>query len=206
MAEELKELIEKINEEGIKAAEEKSRAIEEEARLQAKAIIDKARKEASAVIADSRDKSARLEESTKASLKQAARDTLLSLRKEINAMLDNLLASHVHKALGAEEMTKLIVSMVKDYSAKSGEGIIVALKKEDLEKIERSLLGELRSEAKKGITLKTSDDIRGGFRVSYDEGKSYYDFTDQAIADYLGSYLKPRLAGILKETTRNKGE
>lgn len=206
MAEELKDLIDKINEEGVKAAEEKAKAIEEEARLRAEAIIEKAEKESSSIISDAKDKAKRLEESTRSSLRQAARDLLLSLRKEINAMLDNLLISHVHKALGPEEMAKLIISMIKDYAQKNHGGAVITLKVEDMEKFERSILSELRAEAKKGVTLKASDDIRGGFRISYDEGKSYYDFTDQAIADYLGSYLKPRLAEIFKETAQKPEE
>lgn len=198
MAEELESLIEKINEEGIKAAEAKAKAIEEEARLLAKGIIEKTQKEASRIASDAKDKSARLEESTKASLKQAARDVILSLRKEINAMLDKLISSHVHKMLSGEEMAVLIASMIKDYASKGERRVIVTLKKEDLEKLEKGLLNELKGELKKGVTLKATDDIRGGFRISYDEGRSYYDFTDQAIAEYIVSYLKPSLTEILK--------
>lgn len=201
MAEELRSLIEKINEEGVRAAEEKAAAIEKEAVLNAKAIVEKAGKEASAIISDAKDKAKRLEENTTVSLKQAARDLILGLRKEINAMLDNIISSHTHKALSADEMAGLIISMVKDYAAKGASKTVVTLKKEDIEKLERGLLGELRGELKKGIILKAADDVRGGFRISYDEGKSYYDFTDQAIAEYIGSYLKPALAGVFEWKT-----
>ncbi|MDP2912629.1 MAG: V-type ATP synthase subunit E family protein [Candidatus Omnitrophota bacterium] len=198
MAEELKDLIEKINEEGVKAAQTKAKTIEDQAGQRAKSIIERAEKEALEIVSEAKSKFARLEESTKASLRQAARDLILSLRKEVNAMLDKIVSSHVHKALRGEEMAKLIVSMIKD-SAPKGEGcVIVAVKKEDLEKLEKSLLSELKDEAKKAVVLKAADDIRGGFRISYDEGRSCFDFTDQAVAEYIGSYLKPRLADIFK--------
>ncbi len=199
MAEELELLIEKIKEEGIKAAEEEARKILEEARAKAKSVVEVAERDAAVLITGAREKNKKLEESTLVSLRQAGRDLLIELRKEINELLDNVIASHVHKALGHEEMAKLIVSLVKDLAVK-GQGVVVSVKKEDLEKLEKGIFSELRAEAKKGVILKAADDIRGGFRISYDEGKSYYDFTDQAIAEYIGSSLKPRLAWIFKET------
>lgn len=198
MAEELKDLIDKINKEGIKAAQAKAKTIEDEAAQRAESIIERAGEEALEIVSEAKNKNARLEESTKASLRQAARDLILNLRKEINAMLDKIVSSHVHRVLRSEEMAHLIASMIKDSASKREGRVIVAVKKEDLEKLEKSLLSELKDEAKKSVVLKAADDIRGGFRISYDESRSWFDFTDSAIAEYIGSYLKPRLADIFK--------
>lgn len=200
MAEELKDLIEKINEEGIKAAEDKARAIEEEAKRSARAIIAKAEREAEALRIEAKERIAKAEESMRSSLKQAARDTILSLKKEINAMLDGLIASHIHKALTAEETGRLILSIIKEITAGQKDRMIISLKKEEAEKIEKAVLGELREEVKKGVVLRPSDDIRAGFRISYDSGKSYYDFTDKALAEYIAAYIRPKLAEILNES------
>lgn len=199
MAEELKELIEKINTEAVEAAEDKAKIIEAEARRRADDIIRKAQDEAKQLAADAKDRVLRTEESGRASLKQAARDVLLALRKEISAMLDTLVTSHVHRALSVEEMAGIIETLVKECGDKEGGGIIISLKKEDLEKLEKGLLGSLRDQVKKGITLKASDDIRGGFIISYDSGRSCYDFTDKALAEYITLYLKPKLSKILSE-------
>lgn len=198
MAEELKSLIEKIKEEGVRAAEDRAKEIESEARRNADSIIKKAQAESERLISEAKDKIARMESSGKSSLSQAGRDLLITVRKEINAMLDRLIASHVHKALNPDEITKIIHEIVKSPLAKSKEGLIVSLKKEDLEKLEKGLFAELRTDTRKGITLKAADDIRGGFMISYDNGKSYYDFTDKAMTEYISSYLKPKLAGILQ--------
>ncbi|PIW68507.1 MAG: V-type ATP synthase subunit E, partial [Candidatus Omnitrophica bacterium CG12_big_fil_rev_8_21_14_0_65_42_8] len=53
-------------------------------------------------------------------------------------------------------------------------------------------------EAKKGIVVRASDEISVGFTISFDAGKSQYDFTDKALAEYIGVYLKPKLSEILK--------
>lgn len=200
MAEEIRELIEKINEEGVKAAEEKAKAIEDEARRQADAIIKKAEAQAERQISAAKEKIARMEASSRSSLSQAGRDLVLSLRKEITAILDKIIQAHLHKALGPDELADIIKSLIKENAGKEVKGdIIISLKKEDLEKLERSLLGSLKEELKKGVTLKPSEEIQAGFTISYDQGKSHYDFTDKALAEYIASHLKPRLAEILKE-------
>lgn len=200
MAEELKNLIEKIHQEGVKAAEDKASNIEDEAKRQAKAIVEKAEKEAKNVIAEAEEKISKIEESGKVSLKQAGRDLLLSLRKEINAVLNKIVVSHVRKALNPDELSKIISTLIKDYGGGEKGDIIVSLKKEDLEKLKKGFLNELKDETKKEITLKSSEDIHGGFIISYDSDKSHYDFTDKALAEYIGLYLKPELSEMLKET------
>jgi len=201
MAEEIKELIAKIQQEGIKAAEEKAREIEEEAGRRAEEIIVNAKKEAEKLLTEAEEKIKRTQEYTRSTLAQAGRDFLLSLKKEINAMLDKLILAGARRALTAEEMVKIIASLIKNYQGQEKEGIVVSFSQEDLQKIKTGLLDELKEAAKKGITLKPSEEIRGGFTISYDMGKSQFDFTDKALAEYIGTYVKPYLKEILQSAT-----
>lgn len=197
MPEELKDLIAKIQEEGVRRAEDKAKAIEEEASLRAKSIVEKAEAKAENIIGQAKDRAVKAEENTKEALRQAGRDLMLTLRKEIDAMLDKLIISSVHKALGAEEIAKIITALVKSAKTEEKKDIQITLKKEDLERLQKGLFGELKEEIKKGITLRSSEDMRGGFTISYDKGRSMYDFTDKALAEYMGSHLKPKLAELL---------
>lgn len=196
MAEEIKDLIEKIQEEGVRVAEDKAREIEDAARGKADEIIKKARAEAERITAAAKEQVARMQESSKALLKQAGRDLMLSLRKEVNAMLDKLIVSGIRQALGLEELAKILTTLIKDYSGK--ENIIISLKKEDQEKLEKGFLGALAQEVRKKVILRPSEDIQVGFIISYDNGKSSYDFTDEALAEYISSVLKPKLKEILE--------
>ncbi|MDP2929198.1 MAG: hypothetical protein Q8O01_03945 [Candidatus Omnitrophota bacterium] len=199
MAEEIKELIEKIREEGVRAGTEKARVIEEEARNKARQIINNAEAESGKILSEARKAISRSEESSNASLKQAARDVLIGLKKEILSALNKITLSHVRKTLTIEETGKLVAHLLKECKAKDKGDVIVSLKKEDAEKLAGVLMSELSDELKKNLVLKPSEDIRGGFTVSYDHGKSYYDFTDRALADYIGSYVRPKLSEILKD-------
>ena len=199
MAEELKNLIEKIQEEGVRAAEDKARSIQNNAKEKAKDIIESAEKQAENLLSEAKAGIAKMESGGRDSLKQAGRDLILTLRKEINATLDRIIVSQVRQALSPGELAKIIATAVKESGGKEKKDITISLKKEDLEKIEKILLNQLKAETENNITLKTSEDIRGGFVISYDKGKSYYDFTDKALAEYISLYLKPKLAGMLKE-------
>jgi len=195
MGEDIKGLIEKIQQEGVKAAEDKAREIENEGKRRAEKIIERAESEAGRIISGANEKSAKTEESTKTLLKQAARDMLLALKKEINAMLDRLIVSNIREALKPDELVKIIAALIKKYSGK--DKVEISLSKEDLQKLEKKILSLLKEEVKKGITLKPSEDIHGGFIISFDAGKSHFDFTDKALAGHIGDNLKPKLKEIL---------
>lgn len=198
MPEDLHGLIEKIREEGVKAAEIKAHSIETEAGKRASEVIEDARKKAEEMIYSAQKEIARNQENSKAALKQAGRDLILSLRQEIDSMLGKILTCHIHKALTPEGSGHIIASIIKSHGRTDKDGIVIMTKREDLERLEKALIGELGHKVREGITLKPSDSIRGGFIISYDAGKSHFDFTDKALADYISEFLRPRIADILK--------
>jgi len=202
MAEEIRDLIEKINQEGIKAAEEKAHEIEAAAKLRAGDVLAQARLEAEKIIAAAQERIRREDEKEKTLIAQAGRDLLLSLRKEINAMLGRIVVSDIRQTLTPEALFKILSEMIKKYSAGEGGDIVVLLKKEDLETLEKNFLHKLQEATKKKIILRPAEEISGGFTISFDSGKSCYDFTDKALAEYIGTYLKPKLNQILQEAIK----
>ncbi|MDD1700092.1 MAG: hypothetical protein LUQ04_04780 [Methanoregula sp.] len=202
MAEEIRDLIEKINQEGIRAAEEKAQNIEAEAKQRADDILAQARLEAEEMIAAAKDRIYREDEKGKILLAQAARDLLLSLRKEINAMLGRIVVSEIQPVLTPEALFKLLSEVVRNFGAGENNDITVLLNKEDMETLEKNFLYKLREETKKRIILRPAEEISGGFTISFDYGKSSYDFTDKALAEYIGTYLKPKLNQILMEAIK----
>jgi len=202
MAEEIRDLIEKINQEGIKAAEEKAHNIEAAAQQRADDILAHARRESEEIIADAKDRIRRDDEKGKILLNQAGRDLLLSLRKEINDMLGRIMVSEIQQALTPEALFELLSDVVRNYSAGEISDIIVLLNKKDLDLLEQNFLYKLKEETKKKIILTPSEEISGGFTISFDSGKSCYDFTDKALAEYIGKYLKPKLNQILQEALK----
>jgi len=197
MSEDIKNLIEKIQEEGVQAAEDEAGAIKSKAREQAEEIVADARAEAEKLLEQAQKEVERLKESTEALLGQAARDTLLGLKKQIQTMLDAVIIHDVKDALSAKELTEILTNLIKA-APKGADHIQISISKKDLSQLEKTFVRQLKEDMKEKIELVPSDDISTGFIISYDAGKSHFDFTDKALAEYISTHLKPKLDKVLK--------
>jgi len=199
MVEDISDLIEKINQEGIRAAEEKAHTIEAEAKQRADTILSRARADADEMIAAANERIRNEDEREKALLVQAGRDLILSLRGEIDAMLGRIVVSDSRQSLTADTISRILSEIIRNYDMAERSDITVTLNGKDLELLEKHYLQKLRQETQRGIMLRPGEDIQGGFTISFDNGKSCYDFTDSALAGYIMTYLKPKLRKILRE-------
>lgn len=199
MSEDIKGLIEKIQQEGIIAAENKARQIEEEARRKAGDIIARAKVDSERVAREAKESALKTEENTATNLGQAARDLLLILRKQINDTLDKLITAAARQALSDQELTRAISSVIHNIHPDKKGDVVITLNSSEKDNLEGAFLARLKDELKKGIVLKGSDEISAGFVISFDGGKSQFDFTDSALAKYLGGYLKPSLEKVFRD-------
>jgi V/A-type H+-transporting ATPase subunit E len=197
MAQEIKDLIAKIQSEGVTIAQERAREIEDKAKEQAQKIIAAARLEAQRIISDARKEQEEIKLSTESACSQAGRDFLITLRSRINGLLDRLVQENIRQILTAEELSGVILSLVKTAAAKTGQ-IVITLNENDRALLEKAFLHKLIEEVKSGIVLKSSDEISAGFRISFDAGKSHFDFTDVSLAEYISSKIRPELSRIFK--------
>ncbi|MCM8789474.1 MAG: V-type ATP synthase subunit E family protein [Candidatus Omnitrophica bacterium] len=201
MAEEIKGLIEKIQQEGIRVAEEKAKEIEEQAKKRAEEIIQKAKQQAQEITRATEEKIAQMQANNKVLLKQAGRDFLLTVRGELNSLLNKLILAKVREALTPQGLSEMLTYIIKEtVKAQPKSEIIITLKPDDLKIIKETFLSSLSEEVKKGLMLTPSDEITAGFLISYDSGKSQFDFSDKALADFIATSIKPRLKELLKDT------
>ena len=200
MSENLKGLLEKINQEGIKSAEGKARVIENKARIDAEKILTDAKKLADEIIQKAKLETERTRISANLSVKQASRDLLLALKEDIRKMLNKIIAGEINKALSNEEIAGILASLIDKYTEKNGKAddIKMLVKKEDLEKIKNTLMSKLKDRVKSGVEFRPSPNINAGFSISFDKGKSYFDFSDEGLLETLCVYLNPELAKIIK--------
>jgi len=196
MPEELKTLIERIKQEGVEEGRKKAEDIERAARERAEEVLHKTRAVTQRLREEAQEKIKQEEAASRAGLQHAGRDLLLSLRQQITATLERIIAEEAHKALTTQEMADLIAHLVKEAKV-SGGGIEVSLSPQDAKKFEEGALAHLKKELKKDIVLKADEEIDGGFVISFDAGKSHFDFSDKALAEYLSGYLRPKLAELL---------
>jgi len=200
MTERIQELIDKIKNEGIQA-ETKAQDIEAQAHKRAEGIIAQAQKEAARIVSEAKIESQKTKDVVEAALKQSSRDMLLRLRKEITKILESIVLQDLRESLSPEVVAGLIQKIAVAYLNNNMQGgdIRVALSGGDLKTLENGFLAKLKSAVKQPLVLRSADNIRGGFTISFDQGKSCFDFTDESLAEFLSQYLNEHVAQILKE-------
>lgn len=200
MSEKLKALLEKINQEGVKQAEENARAIESKAKADAEKIVQDARSQAEKIMDDAAGSARKTKRSGEIAIKQASRDLILALKDEIKKIFNKIVAGETVKIMSPENMADILEGLIEGYVKKSGKtsDVKVLLKKEDLDNLRKTFISKLKDMLKKGIEFKPSPTIDAGFSISFDKGKSFFDFTDEGLTEVLCAYLNPELARLLK--------
>ena len=56
----------------------------------------------------------------------------------------------------------------------------------------------MKEHIKGGIEFKPSSNINAGFSISFDKGKSFFDFTEEGLKEALCAYLNPEVEKLLK--------
>ena len=194
MTQDLQQLLEKIQRDGVDKAKTDSDKIVEDARAQARSLIESARAEATKIKTAARVEAEAFEHRAEETVRQSARDTLLNVEKAVTALLTTLLLKDVNSALNSTELVSgLVVEAVRTYLAGKGTIEVAAAAK-----LADALRAKLAGEAASGVTVVTDDTIGTGFRVRLANGRIEHAFTGAAIADSLAKQLRPRLASLLK--------
>ena len=200
MSEKLKALLEKINQEGVRQAEENARAIESKAKADAEKIVQDARSQAEKIIGDAKGSAIKTKRSGEIALKQASRDLILALKDETKKIFNKIVTDETVKVMSQKNMADILTALIENYVEKDGKtsDVKVLLKKEDLDNLRKTFISKLKDRLKKGIEFKPSPTIDAGFSISFDKGKSFFDFTDEGLTEALCAYLNPELARLLK--------
>lgn len=186
--EDLQNLLEKINRDGIEKAEAEAKKIVDEARSKAEAIVKEAFDKAAQAKADADKAAQAYAERAAETIRQSARDVKIGVQGAVTALLEKLLVKDVDKALGDEKNAlQVVTEAIRDLT---GPGEIRCG-----EKLAKALGAQLA--ALKGFTLATDETLGAGFAVRTDGGRVEHDFTGAAISAELAKRLRPDLAKLL---------
>lgn len=204
MEAQLKELIEKIRQDGVETAEQEAEKIIAEAKNEADGIIEEAHKKSKEMIENAKKENRRQEQAGKEALVQAGRDLLISLEKKITQIFDELIKSETGAALDGKFLENILTAMVKEWVKSRSDHITVLLPEDELKALEGSLKKKLTAELKKGVEIKPTDAVEKGFYISEKEGSSYYNFSAEGIAEIIAEYVNPRLSEAIRRAAEQR--
>ncbi|MGN1189200.1 MAG: hypothetical protein ACI4SL_02265, partial [Candidatus Ornithospirochaeta sp.] len=158
-------------------------------RKEAERIVSEAKKERDKIIADGKKTIEIERESSISSVKQAARDVSLTLRKNLEEKFQKILGQKVSAALDEKVLAEAIVAVVKGES----NGCDVEVSKDMVDKINAILTSQFSKDLENGVTLRASSSVTGGFKVYSKDGSAYVDLSDEEITKLLYPYLSSSL-------------
>lgn len=194
----VKELIEKIKNEGVVSAENESKRIIAEAEERAAQMLREARAEADTYKLRAESEIKKSEIAGREALKQASRDILIGLERQIIGQFQAVISDTVDRALTTDLTERLILELVKVWSDKGEEGLRIALSSADAKELGNVLQAELSERFKKGVEVVPLPRISKGFRIGGSDG-ALYDFTREGVTEILAEALTPELAETLNE-------
>lgn len=191
MAEELQQLLEKIQHDGVEKANAEAAAILAKAKADAAAVLKDAETKATALRAQAETDARAFEERARKTISQAARDTVLDVKASLGKLFDKLLAQDVSAALAdPAEAARLALAAVKDPGAVQADVAVGA-------KLAAALKAQLAADAAKGVQVVLDETTGAGFALRLDGGRVEYDFSEAAIAAALAKRLRPDLARLV---------
>lgn len=195
MTQDLQQLLDKIQRDGVDKAKSEADKILEKANAQAQALLANAKDEAERTIANARHEAEAFERRAEETVRQSARDTILTVEKSVTALLTRLLVNDVNAALNSTELTlRLTMEAVRAYLADHAAVEVAAAAK-----LADALRAKLAAEAVRGVTVVFDETAGTGFCVRLANGRIEHTFTGAAIAEALARQLRPRLAALMKQ-------
>jgi V/A-type H+-transporting ATPase subunit E len=198
----VQELINKIKKDGIESSSAEAARIKKEAETEARHIIEAAEKNAEDIVNQGKHDADRFEKAGVAALEQASRNLLLAFKDEIKNLLDRIVSEKVTANYNDDVLKNALPDLIKSWASKGGDNLSVILPEEQLSRLQSYFGGQLSEELKKGVELKASRKLTSGFHISNKEGSVYYDFSADAVAALLSTYLNPKLTEILNNAAK----
>ena len=195
----LKELIDKIKNDGVKRAEESAQEIVTKAEAKATQIIKTAEKKA----VDLKESSIKDAELTKQSgvdaVKQSARDLVIDLKKEIEGIFDSLIKSGSEDSLKGDGLSNAIIAVLNNWDKDSIPDLTVLLPESEEINVKKTISSKFGDLVKSGLEIKPHKGLDAGFKISEKDGNVYYDFSAEGVGQMMAEYLSPTLAQFVKD-------
>lgn len=198
-------LIRAVRDEGVEKGRRESERIIGEAKEQAVRIVKDAEARAEQLIKEAKDRIQRQDVSTRHALELAARDLVLSVKASLLELMEGLIRQECERQLDAAALKEIIPRIAEAWIAQAGnQEVQLLLSEEDRRQLADTFLAQLKGRLSSGVELKTSPNVRRGFRIGRRDDSMFYDFTDEAVAEALAAIVNPRFAELFASLAAKK--
>lgn len=199
MENKLQQLTEKLYNEGLSKGRAEAEAMLAKAHADAEQIVAQAQDKARAIVAEAEKAAAQLRANTENELRLAAGQLKSALRQQVEEMVRmEVVTPQVAQAWRDNSFIKeLAVAAVQAIGRENGLRVVLPENRgAELVEAVRNALAE-RFGGDGGVEVVADAKVRVPFRIMVREGGYYVSFTDADFDALFGSYLRPKVAGLL---------
>lgn len=195
MEEKIKELTDKLLNEGVERGKAEAEKIIASAQEQAKAIIADAQKQAADIIAKANKDADELNNNTKSELKMYAKQASDALKTEIANIVsaDSVKASVGKITADKDFMNKFILKLAEKW----GAGEDVEISATDAASLKAVFAAEAKKLLDKKVTINQVNGQKALFTIQPADGSYKVSFGDEEFENYFKSFLRPQIIDML---------
>lgn len=195
----LETFVAQLHSEGVEAGRREAQRLAAAAREEAEEIVRRAKAEADTLLAEAKEAASRERERAEAELALAARDAVVALRSELDAVLETLLSRAVDARLRDPEfLGSLLREMAAAYARADADGRVrdVRVPRDLAEQLEAWWLNEVADGLRGESDLRIEAALReAGFE--YRVGGGTVEVSVESTVEKLMELVRPRLRAIL---------
>lgn len=196
MEQKIQELTNKLYQEGVEKGEAEAKKIISEAQQKANIIISEAKATAEKIIAEAKKQAEELKRNTESEIKLSSMQAISAIKQKIVELINaGVVDEPISKTLSDPATIKELVTLiVQNWKSEQGgainlELLLPANNQEELRKTFEKSANDL---LKKGITIKFSENIKGGFRIGPIDGSYKISITDEDFKELIKEFLRPK--------------
>jgi V/A-type H+-transporting ATPase subunit E len=211
----VQELINRLREKGLAEGRREGEKIIAKAHQKAKEIVDQAHFEGEAIRKKAHHDAEHYRKSAHEAVQLAARDTMLNLKSTLSRQFAQRIGELVEETFHEEDFLKQVIMEVAGHALPEGKkdqrmeiilpADVVGLDelRRHPEKVKQGSLGQYmlataEKQFREGVSLRTSEEQKGGITIKLVDEEVSIDLSDEAITELLLAHLLPRFRALIE--------
>lgn len=197
MDQKLKELTDKLYNEGVAKGNQQADSIVEEAKSKAAKIIAEAEEKAKTILNKAEKEAAELDKNSRSELKLAAGQMLSALEQEVAALITgSIVSEEVGKATSDKQfIQELILKAVGNWAA--DQDLLVIVPDADLGAVQKFFAAKVKALLDKKVTIESANGVKAGFVIGPVDGSYKVSFTHDDFVSFFKEFIRPKVVELL---------
>lgn len=203
MTDKLKQITEKIYNEGILKANEDADKIISEAKNEAQKILEQAKSEKTEIIKKAKKEVEEIQKNTQTEIKLATRQSISNLKQQISELVAT---SQLQKPISesfsdVDFVKKIMLTMIQNWDSKNQAepDLTLMVPEKDLEDFTHFVENSTKSILDKGVEILPDPKLKAGFKIGPKDGSYIISFSEDDFENFFKKYFKERTRKLLFE-------